>query len=133
VQESAFFRDAAQFDALARFVVPTLEEPFTIWSAGCANGHEPYSLLMLLDELGYRDIRVCATDISAAALRRTRDARYSAREIATLSPARRDRYLVASARDYEIVPELRARIDVRSHNVVVDPPPVRSEERLVGD
>ena len=126
VQETAFFRDPAQFDALARHVLPTLEDPVTIWSAGCANGQEPYSIAMLLNELGRADSRVCATDLSTQALDRTRRARYSARETAGLSAARRHRYLVAADDQFEIVPEIRAHVEVAFQNLAIDPPPVPS-------
>ena len=79
VQETSFFRDSAQFDALTHHVLPTLNEPVRVWSAGCANGQEPYSIAMVLQELGCSDARVYATDISTQALERTRRARYSER------------------------------------------------------
>jgi chemotaxis methyl-accepting protein methylase len=123
VQETAFFRDRAQFDAFASEIAPRLEEPVTIWSAGCANGQEPYSLAMVLDELGFREFRIAATDVSTRALARTRTARYSESEVKGLSASRRGRYLRAVDAGFEIVPELRAHIDVAPHNLAADPPP----------
>jgi chemotaxis protein methyltransferase CheR len=148
VQETAFFRDAAQFDALASVLLPDLARsgaPVRIWSAGCAHGQEAYSLAMLLEEAGVREWQVVATDISTNALARTRAAVYSTREIANVSAERRARFLVRvdaeraasalspasltsfgrlDADEFWMVKEdLRTRVEVRRHNVVSDPLP----------
>jgi chemotaxis protein methyltransferase CheR len=95
-----------------------------IWSAGCSNGQEPYSLAMLLDEAGRADWRIVASDISTRALGRTRRARYSERELRGLTPARRARYLApAGDGSYEIAAPLRQRVEVVRHNLAADPPP----------
>ncbi len=124
VQETAFFRDPAHFAALADVVLPTLDRPLTIWSAGCANGQEPYSLVMLLDTLGDHVSTVVASDISTLALERARAARYSRREVAGLSPEYRERYLTRTGRDeFEVVPAVRDRVEFVHHNLADDVPP----------
>jgi chemotaxis protein methyltransferase CheR len=89
VQETEFFRHPDQFAALAREVLPGLEGPVVVWSAGCANGQEAYSLAMELAASGVPDWQVAATDISATAVARVRTGRYSAAELAGLPPAHR--------------------------------------------
>ena len=89
VQETSFFHDPGQFDALATQVLPTLRDagrPVRVWSAGSANGQEPYSLAMTLAESGVEDWRVIASDISTDALARTREGRYQERELAAFPP-----------------------------------------------
>jgi len=122
VQETAFFRDVNQFDALARHVLPGLARPVTIWSAGCSNGQEPYSVAMVLAEAGDRTSRVIATDISTKALDRARRGRYSAREVADLG-TRRERFLRPDGAEFQIAPDVRARVDFSAHNLFGDPPP----------
>src|ERR1700682_2093388 len=58
VQHSAFFRDPTQFVALAELARDAGSSPQTVWSAGCGNGQEPYSLAMLLDETGLANWQV---------------------------------------------------------------------------
>src|SRR6185436_19429569 len=113
VQETSFFRDPGQFAAFEAHVVPALRdagERVQIWSAGCANGQEPYSLAMTLAESGIADWHVIASDLSTDALSRTRAARYAARELRGLSPERRDRHLARVDDDWQVVPELRNRV-----------------------
>ena len=63
-----------------------------LWSAGCASGEEPYSLAILLHELGLGDARILATDISATVLQRARQAAYPAQEIEPVPVALRQRW-----------------------------------------
>ncbi len=132
VQETSFFRDPGQFAVLAGEVLPALAHhggPVQIWSAGCANGQEAYSLAMTLAESGIADASVIASDVSTDAVARTRRARYSERELAGLSEVRRARYVVPvpdappDGLCWEIAPELRERVRVVRHNLVADPPP----------
>jgi len=48
VNETFFFREPAQFDALFQYIIPEIEKiglkSIKIWSAACSNGAEPYTL-----------------------------------------------------------------------------------------
>ena len=111
VQESGFFRHPDQFAALADEVLPALEGPVVAWSAGCANGQEAYSLAMELAGSGHPDWQVLATDISAAAVARTRAGRYSTAELAGIPPVHRH-WLRPAGDLWEVDPALRARVRV---------------------
>lgn len=55
VSVSGLFRDPAQFELLERTLLPPLlagGRRITVWSAGCANGTELYSLAIVLQRLG---------------------------------------------------------------------------------
>lgn len=60
--ETSFFRDAKFFECLERSVLPGLVKAcgglanIKIWSVASSSGQEPYSLAMLLVELGKRSI-----------------------------------------------------------------------------
>jgi chemotaxis methyl-accepting protein methylase len=122
VQETSFFRHPEQFEALERTLLPSLPDPVLIWSAGCANGQEAYSLAMLLEEAG-RPGSIIATDISSQALARTRAAHYDARELRGLSAARRERFVRPDGRGFVLDAALRARVTVARNNLAIDPPP----------
>src|SRR5258708_2385486 len=93
VQHSGFFRDPAQFDALAALVRKQPSQRGVVWSAGCGNGQEPYSLAMLLDETGRGSWEVVASDVSFHALARTEKAIYTESGIHGLSRDLTRRYL----------------------------------------
>lgn len=55
VSVSGLFRDPAQFDLLEREILPLLLASGArprVWSAGCANGSELYSVAILLERIG---------------------------------------------------------------------------------
>ncbi|HEX3284808.1 MAG TPA: CheR family methyltransferase, partial [Mycobacterium sp.] len=91
--------------------------PVTIWSAGCANGQEPFSLAMLLEEQGI-DGRVIATDISTAALKRTAAARYTGRELAGLSPERIAGHLTPAGETWRVNKPIQDRVVTLQHNLL---------------
>jgi chemotaxis protein methyltransferase CheR len=130
VQETSFFRHPGQFAALAEHVLPEVAGPARIWCAAAANGQEPYSLAMVLAEQG-RAGEVLATDVSAAALRRTTAAWYSDREIRGLSPPRRAAHLTARDGGWQLSAELRSRAKVRPHNLLQPIPPEASGCQIV--
>ena len=127
VQQSGFFRDSRHFDVLVRRALPTLPGPGIVWSAGCGNGQEPWSLAIALEEAGAADWRVLATDISSTALARAEAGHYTEREIAGLSPARLGGFLTRT-RDgtWEVGARLRRRVTFLPHNVAEDPPPLEA-------
>lgn len=126
VQETSFFRDPAQVAAFRRDVVPTLHSPLTVWSAGCAWGHEPYTIAMVLAESGIAQWRVVASDISSRALRQAATGRYEERQLTGLGEAERSRYLRKAGDHWEIVPELRSKVTVFRHNLIRDPAPAQA-------
>jgi chemotaxis protein methyltransferase CheR len=122
VQETAFFRHPEHFEVLVRDVLPTLPRPVKIWSAGCANGQEAFSLAMLLEEQGI-DGAVIATDLSTAALQRTTVARYTSRELSGLSPDRIARHLRRTGDTWEVNKPVRDRVSTLQHNILDPLPP----------
>jgi chemotaxis protein methyltransferase CheR len=58
VSVSGLFRDPAQFDLLERELLPPLvagDRLVSVWSAGCADGSELYSVAILLERMGALD------------------------------------------------------------------------------
>jgi chemotaxis protein methyltransferase CheR len=139
VQETHFFRNTPQMDALRQRVLPDLmrraarrKRPLTIWSAGCSTGEEAYTLAMLFLELSASGAggpsalppRIVATDISTEAVAAARAGVYRGRTLATMPPGARDRWLEPrSAGGWEVREQVRRLVEVRVHNLVADPLP----------
>lgn len=83
---SHFFRENHHFDYLTNTVFPHLEKKLAaggkarIWSAGCSNGQEPYSIAMTLMEnfpsLAKKDFKILATDIDPEVIAHARAGQY---------------------------------------------------------
>jgi len=123
VQETAFFRDPGQFQALASRVLPSLREPVLVWSAGCANGQEAYSLAITLAESGFQDWRVLATDVSTQALRRASEGRYTQREMTGISDSRLQQYFRREGAEWAVIPNLKQRVTFQRHNLMTEVAP----------
>ncbi len=144
INVTKFFRNGETWSWLAERVLPDLlcatEGRLRIWSAGCSSGEEAYTLAMLvarvLRELGreawLERLRIDATDIDRLCLERARQARYPAAafsecEASLVEPWRRS----VGPDEYEIVPELRARVRVARCDLTADPPPHPPYEMVV--
>lgn len=103
IGETYFFRYADHFEALRTTILPDLinrrahDKALRIWSIGCANGAEPYSIAILIRELlseSFDQWRVSITggDISERALEAARKAHYGQWALRTLSDTEKGRY-----------------------------------------
>jgi chemotaxis protein methyltransferase CheR len=93
--ETYFFRDPAQYDAIRSVLLPRLKEErrhtkrLRFWSAAASTGQEAYSLAMLLLEDGLSDwnIEILGTDFSSQVLERARSGKYQQIEVNRGLPA----------------------------------------------
>lgn len=145
VGETHFFRDSAQFDALARDVLPALiarkraaaaaldvtppaSPQLRLWSAGCASGEEAYSLAILLHQLipdieNWR-IFILATDINEELLAKGRQAIYSEWSFREeRAKASRADYFRPYRQGYQLQPQIRRLVTFTRHNLIEDPFP----------
>jgi chemotaxis protein methyltransferase CheR len=124
VQETYFWREVDQIKALVERVVPAwfkvTTEPLRIWSAACATGEEPYSIVMALHEGGWggHPIEIIASDASEAALAKARSGVYRDRSFRSLPPELRDRYFSPNGDGFIVRPDIRARVDFQWANLV---------------
>ncbi|HEX2103249.1 MAG TPA: CheR family methyltransferase [Solirubrobacteraceae bacterium] len=92
VSHSGFFRDPEQFEALEQRILPRLLEHVArprVWSAGCANGLELWSLAVVLNRLGVLEgSRLLGSDLLEENLAAARAGIYDGVEVA---PALRGR------------------------------------------
>jgi chemotaxis protein methyltransferase CheR len=93
--ETLFFRDSTPFEAMKNDLLPKLmverklSRRLRIWCAASSSGQEPYSLAMLLLEMGLGgwNIEILGTDLSEQILQRARTASYLQLEVNRGLPA----------------------------------------------
>jgi len=116
VGHTEFFRDPKQFRALERFILPQLLakarrelRKVYIWSAGCATGEEPYSMAMVMAELGAlsSEVDVWATDLNLAAVEAAKQGRFSVRRAGGMSSDRLERFFKPMEEGLEVQPMLK--------------------------
>ncbi len=128
IRESFFFRHRDQFEALKKYCLPQIlkrkgsEGPINIWSAGCANGEEPYSIAMVVRDLipaetNGRKVRIWATDISTDALIQARKGEYPERAIRELGPSQVDRFFLKKGLRYFLKNEIKSMVHFEYFNL----------------
>jgi chemotaxis protein methyltransferase CheR len=134
IKVSRFFRNAETYRLLhaimlERWRSARRDDGFTIWSAGCGHGEEPYSLAMLLSELsGPRPAgAVWGTDIDPAALEVARARCYPPETLEETPPSLRARYLAESRhprRSYRVTDAVASLVTFQLHDLTAaaEPP-----------
>jgi len=125
INVSEFFRNPEKFDELKGSILPQLlqQSPrLNIWSAGCSNGAEPYTVAMILDELtpGVQH-RILATDLDEEVLKAARAGVYQERDLKSVSDGVRRRYFTLSGEAWQVKPAILSRVEFRQHNLLRDP------------
>ena len=82
INTSEFFRNPENFEYLRENILPDLKEKHQkvrLWSAPCSNGSEPYTLAIILNELGYdsSQFEIKASDIDSNILDTAREGIYN--------------------------------------------------------
>src|SRR5664279_5074038 len=93
--ETYFFRDPAQYEAIRTVLLPRLKEErqttrkLRFWSAASSTGQEAYSLAMLLLEDGLKDwdIKILGTDFSSKVVDRAKSGSFQQIEVNRGLPA----------------------------------------------
>lgn len=120
VHVTSFFRDFDHWEDLDEQVMSRLPMTPRVWSAGCADGSEAYSLALLAMEHGRRP-RVWATDVDDAVLEKAASGRYrdgDTRDVPADLLARYFRPL--STGGVEVRGDLRTMVAVERHDALHD-------------
>jgi chemotaxis protein methyltransferase CheR len=129
VGETSFFRHPEQFDLLRDVVLPDClkrkgrSKLLRIWSAGCANGAEAYSVAILVQALlGVRaegwQVSIVGSDISRAALAEAERGIFSDWTLRDMSETRRRGFFASSGSDWAIKSRYRQNLRFVHHNLI---------------
>jgi chemotaxis protein methyltransferase CheR len=130
INETFFFRDAPQFDYFGDTVIPVLAKAraggvIRVWCSAASTGQEPYSLVMLMEELGPRfpgvRLEILGSDISQDCLQKARAGRYSRFEVQRgLTAAQLARHLEPEGAAWRLSPKVKAGVSWRQFNLLED-------------
>jgi chemotaxis protein methyltransferase CheR len=145
--KTEFFREPDHFRFLVEHAVPNLISgarggagvPLKVWSAACSIGAEPYTLAMVLADLGQQAAKsrygITATDISTEVLATAVTGIYPEAMVEPVPPEFRRRYVLRSKdralRQVRIVPELRAAVRFARINLMEAPYQVDREMDII--
>ena len=129
--ESFFFRDVKPFDLLRDVVLPPILEKrasqkrLRIWCSAASSGQEPYSIAIVLKELGAQlagwNIDIVGTDISHDILKKAQDGMYSQFEVQRGMPIQLLlKYFDKKDENWEIKPEIKNMVQYKYWNLLDD-------------
>lgn len=130
IKVSSFNRDPEYWEVLQKKVLTPLLRNVSgrevrMWSAGCANGEEPYSLAVLSLASSKRRplaIKVFGTDLDEAALTKARAGHYTTEQMENLSKANVRKYFQTERAGYRVGAQVRRHVIFGRHDLLRDPP-----------
>ena len=129
--ETFFFRDKIPFDNFKDTVIPDLikaragRKSLRIWCAAASTGQEPYSLAMLLKDMGSAltgwRVEIVATDLSQEVLEKSKSGMYSQFEVQRGLPIQMlVKYFDQVGEFWQLKPEVRSMVQYRQLNLLKD-------------
>jgi len=126
--ESFFFRDKTPFDHFSNVMLPQMMEArrtqrkIRIWCAAASTGQEPYSLAMIIKDMGLKTsayrFDIIGTDISREVLERAKAGTYSQFEVQRGLPIQMLlNHFTQKGETWEISPAIRQMVQYRPLNL----------------
>ncbi|HVL69766.1 MAG TPA: CheR family methyltransferase [Vicinamibacterales bacterium] len=133
INVTSFFRDEDVWEYLRTRALPEIvssrapNEPFRVWTAGCASGQEAYSVAMLLGEVmgaeALKDhVKIYATDADEEALAEARAAAYTAKQVESVPAPLLEKYFDRAGSTYVFKRDYRRTVIFGKHDLVQDAP-----------
>jgi len=125
INVSEFFRDDLQFTNLKKVVMPELlqnSHTLNIWSAGCSNGAEIYSIAMILNEISSLSWhKLSATDIDDKILARAKQGGpYNQRESRNIEKWDMQKHFTISEKSHWVTDDIKQNVQFRKQNLMND-------------
>ena len=127
-----FFRDKRVFNILENSIIPVIGDhkgagDVKIWSIGCANGEEPYSLSMLwkekLEKVFPRiHLAILATDINENVLERAKEGRYKKSSLKEVPEEILRRFFRIENGSHILDRLIRESVEFRRHDIIHEEP-----------
>ncbi len=127
VNETYFFREKDQFEALVKFILPELDKtmpknrPLRILSSPCSTGEEPYSIVLHIVEeaklIEHRDIEIVGIDIDSTVIQKAIKGKYTDRSVHAIPKKILSKWFVKKNLGYQLGDDLMGSVDFQVANV----------------
>ena len=109
---TSFFRNKTVFDTLRTDILPSMENP-VIWSAGCANGSEPYAIAILCKEIALK-CSILGTDIDKESIKEACKGTYDESALTEMSSYYKLKYFEKVKEGYRVTREIRNSVEFQN-------------------
>jgi chemotaxis protein methyltransferase CheR len=126
INVSEFYRNPERFAELQQQILPKIlqqQSLVRIWSAGCSDGSEPYSIAIIVKELHVEQrVRIFASDFDRQILQKAQEGVYGANEVKSMPPELVAKYFTEEANHkYRLLDPVKKMVDFRVQNLLSDP------------
>ncbi len=133
VNVTKWFRDPGVFELFQKQVLPDIvsqkkrdrHRAIRIWSAGCSDGKEPYSIAMLLHEVLGKNIKdfyivIFASDIDEEMLKKAKRGWYTTDEMEGVKTEYLRKYFIEEENGYQVKPELKRLMKFEKRDLITN-------------
>lgn len=124
INVSEFWRNPSRWEVLQKRFFPEMlssANRLKVWSAACSTGEEPYTLAMILSELGVlQRSSLLATDLDSNVLQKAMEGSYLERSLRDVPPAYRQKYFKQADGAYLVSDSLKQFIQFKQQNLLHD-------------
>lgn len=136
VHVSHFFRNPSTYRVLEKQVLPELLErarrqrsKLRVWSVGCSDGEEPYSVALLGQKLSIEEglLKIIGTDLSQEALLRAKRGCYEQNRLHEVPESLLQKYFQLHEKRYCLTDSIRSGVRFFRHDILSDQPFYRAD------
>ncbi len=136
IHVSQFFRNPTLFNVLENRILPELLQSsrdnlgkIRIWSVGCANGEEPYSVALLCHKQHRKgdSLAIIGTDLSPKALTRAKRGLFPAERTNGVPSEMLQKFFSPQEQHYQLDDQIRKRVQFFRHDILTDKPFYRAD------
>lgn len=126
INTTEFFRNPSNFVTLETKLFPELfskSNKVKVWSAPCSNGCEPYSLAIILDELGYRphQFEILGIDLDPNILKDAKKGVYNSGALKNVNSQRMQKYFTKEGTDaWAINDQIKQMVSFKGFDLLKD-------------
>ncbi|MEF2244960.1 MULTISPECIES: CheR family methyltransferase [unclassified Paenibacillus] len=124
INVSEFYRNPARWEVLEQRFLPELfkkQSRLKIWSAACSTGEEPYTLAMILSELGMlQNTELLATDLDMGVLKKAQEGVYVERSLRDVPANCKKQYFKEQDGQFFVDERLKKAIRFKQQNLLHD-------------
>lgn len=120
INVTEFFRNPELFKELSNLIQCNKYQNMKIWSAACSNGCEPYSVAIMLLEIGVNNFSILATDLDPTILKRAKEGVYEEIDLKNLTQDIITKYFEKIGDKYYISSKIKKHITFRNHDLLMD-------------
>ncbi|MHA6483893.1 CheR family methyltransferase [Paenibacillus sp. strain BS8-2] len=124
INVSEFWRNPQRWEVLQNRFLPEIAHNSAkprIWSAACSTGEEPYTIAMILSEMGLQSrTYLLATDLDMGVLQKAQEGIYLERSLRDVPKENRTRYFTGVDGAYAVSDTLKRAVTFRQGNLLYD-------------